>query len=214
VKKFLLSLALLVFSLTISVFASPLDFLIQDGVLTRYLGSDSMVYIPDSVVEIANDSLAECDFVLELVVGPNVLKIGDTALSGVSDQAVLHVVDGSYAKQFAIDSNVPYRSYSDLEALPAPSAATEPVTEPVTEPESTPAPETIPDEPESTEEETGPGLFRSFLSFFTDMEIGQWITVGIAGVTLIALVLLILTIISALTSGSSKPKAPKPAKKK
>ena len=55
---------------------SPNAFLIEDGVLKKYIGNDSDVYIPKGVVSIEANAFRECTTIEKIVVPSSVLCIG------------------------------------------------------------------------------------------------------------------------------------------
>ena len=85
-KKRLFSLMLalcLCLSLAVPVFAAHSDFLIENGVLTEYKGSDTAVTIPEGVTEIGKEAFFRVSFTLEEVTLPQSLtKIGSSGFWG------------------------------------------------------------------------------------------------------------------------------------
>ncbi len=57
-----------------------LGFIVENGVLIKYVGTDADVIIPDGIVKIANDAFADCDFVTSLSIGKDMAEIEDRAL--------------------------------------------------------------------------------------------------------------------------------------
>ena len=55
------------------------DFIIEDGVLTKYVGQGGDVVIPDCVTSIGKEAFNECETVLSITIGDNVESIGKAA---------------------------------------------------------------------------------------------------------------------------------------
>ena len=58
------------------------DFVISDGVLTEYTGSDEEVVIPDQVKEIGSKAFENNTLIKKVTIPEGVAKIGDYAFSG------------------------------------------------------------------------------------------------------------------------------------
>ena len=53
------------------------DFVIENGVLIKYTGSDSELVIPDIVQVIGNNALASCNTLQTVIVSEGIIKIED-----------------------------------------------------------------------------------------------------------------------------------------
>jgi hypothetical protein len=61
------------------------DFIIKDGVLKKYTGSDSVVTVPDGVTDIDRDAFKNCTSLKEITIPNSVQSIGDWAFEGCTN---------------------------------------------------------------------------------------------------------------------------------
>ena len=78
-----LALILLAFISVIALSAEN-DFVIEDGVLIQYKGTDTEITIPDSVTSIGDGSFFLCDSLTSIVIPDSVTSIGDMAFGNCS----------------------------------------------------------------------------------------------------------------------------------
>ena len=87
-KKLLMGIIMLFLVLTAviaipkSAQAADSDFVIENGVLTKYNGSGGKVVVPDGVTEIGDWAFLGCGSLTEIVIPNGVTKIGDWAFLG------------------------------------------------------------------------------------------------------------------------------------
>lgn len=62
--------------------SSSKAFVIQDGVLTKYVGIGGHVVIPDNVTAIGDAAFEDCEDLTELTISHGVTRIGNSAFSG------------------------------------------------------------------------------------------------------------------------------------
>ncbi len=89
-------------------------FVIEDGVLVEYTGTEQTVTVPDSVTEIASSAFGRNDTMTELKLGKNVLTIAEEALRYCSALTAI-TVDKGNAWYFDIDGVLFYREGSVTE---------------------------------------------------------------------------------------------------
>jgi hypothetical protein len=65
----------------IEVKASDDDFVIEDGVLVEYIGSDENVVVPDDVTSIGAGAFDECDFIKSIELPDSLISINDYAFA-------------------------------------------------------------------------------------------------------------------------------------
>lgn len=57
------------------------DFVIENGILTEYIGEDTEVYVPDGVTAIGDEAFCDRDDICSVVIPDGVTSIGEDAFS-------------------------------------------------------------------------------------------------------------------------------------
>ena len=70
------------------------DFIIEDGVLTKYNGKDSDVTIPDGVTSIGNEAFKFCDHLTNITIPEGVTEIGSEAFGFCDHLSVVTIPEG------------------------------------------------------------------------------------------------------------------------
>ena len=83
------------------------DFVIENGVLTRYVGPGGDVVIPDGVTSIGGRAFHNCKSLTSVTFSASVTSIGNEAFSGCR-LLTTHASAGSYAEQYAKEHNIPF----------------------------------------------------------------------------------------------------------
>lgn len=103
-------------------------FVIKNGVLEKYTGSESDVIIPDVVTKIGNSAFDHCYDLKSVIIPDSVTSIGDNAfedctrltsitipdsVTSIGDEAfencrglVIYTTKGSYAAEYAKENNI------------------------------------------------------------------------------------------------------------
>lgn len=106
------------------------DFVIEDGVLKKYLGSGGDVTIPDCVTSIGDGAFRGCKNLTSITIPDGVTSIGYSAFDGCEnltsitipdsvtsignwafdgcENLTIHAPAGSYAEQYAKENNIPF----------------------------------------------------------------------------------------------------------
>ena len=106
------------------------DFVIEDGVLTEYVGNGGDVVIPEGVTGIGNSAFEECEKLKSITIPDSVKTIGYEAFSGCQNltsitipanvrrieygvfwgckNLTIHAPAGSCAEQYAKENNIPF----------------------------------------------------------------------------------------------------------
>ncbi|MCI9082639.1 MAG: leucine-rich repeat domain-containing protein, partial [Lachnospiraceae bacterium] len=71
-------------ALSVSAQADDDGFVIEDGVLTKYTGTDTEVVVPDGVTSIARFAFHGCSSLTDITLPSSVTIIGDYAFDGCS----------------------------------------------------------------------------------------------------------------------------------
>ena len=69
------------------------DFVIENGVLTKYNGNDSAVVIPDSVMSIGSSAFGNCSGLTSVEIGKSVTTIDEEAFSFCSSLKSIFIPD-------------------------------------------------------------------------------------------------------------------------
>ena len=70
------------------------DFIIEDGVLTKYNGKDSDVTIPEGVISIGNEAFMFCGHITNITIPDGVTSIGDEAFDFCDNLTNIMIPDG------------------------------------------------------------------------------------------------------------------------
>ena len=81
------------------------DFIIKNGVLTRYTGDDAEVTIPDSVTSISNGAFLDCTSLTSINIPDSVTSIGDWAFDGC-ENLTIRGASGSYAEEYSKENGI------------------------------------------------------------------------------------------------------------
>ena len=90
IKKYLFIIVILIiFAAQSSVtYAGDEDFIItEEGILSKYIGNDTSVSVPDNVTVIGDGAFADCTQIEELILPEGVIEIRDNAFSGCKNLA-------------------------------------------------------------------------------------------------------------------------------
>ena len=80
---------------TKSAEADANDFVIEDGVLTDYFGSERNVVIPNEVTAISSYAFQNCSNIISVTIPESVTDISTTAFNGCNDLIEINVVSGN-----------------------------------------------------------------------------------------------------------------------
>lgn len=76
------------------------DFVIEDGVLLSYTGTDYSIYVPDFTTEIAPDCFKDARFGVEIYLPPSIKKLGKNALGSATVYAYVSPCVRDYMFQY------------------------------------------------------------------------------------------------------------------
>ena len=88
-------LVLIIGSLPMGVFASEKDFLIENGILVKYTGTEKIVVIPDSVTTIGEEAFAFNHIVESITIPKSVSEYGENAFVACRNLSQVIFEDGS-----------------------------------------------------------------------------------------------------------------------
>ena len=83
------------------------DFIIEDGVLTEYVGPGGDVVIPAGVTSIGDKTFWNCRDLTSAVIPGSVTHIGKYAFRNCRFLTI-HAPAGSYAERYAKENNIPF----------------------------------------------------------------------------------------------------------
>lgn len=83
------------------------DFVIEKGILKKYVGSGGDVVIPDGVKTVGDGAFFFCSNLTHVTIPDKVMSIGQMAFSGCQ-KLTLHARAGSYAEQYAKENEIPF----------------------------------------------------------------------------------------------------------
>ena len=83
------------------------DFIIEDGVLKKYVGPGGDVTIPDGVTSIGDSAFEGCSNLTSITIPDGVTSIWYSAFWGC-ENLTIHAPAGSYAEQYAKENNIPF----------------------------------------------------------------------------------------------------------
>jgi hypothetical protein len=72
------------------------DFIIIEGVLTKYCGKSTEVVIPETVVKIDNNAFTDCDYIKTISIPNCVAEIGNNAFSSLRNLTRLYLPKGRF----------------------------------------------------------------------------------------------------------------------
>ena len=85
------------------------DFIIENGVLKKYVGPGGNVVIPEGVTEIGNGVFSGCDSLASVTIPKSVTSIGGWAFSDCSTLETVTIPEGV--------TNIGWKAFSDCSAL-------------------------------------------------------------------------------------------------
>lgn len=100
--------------------ADDSDFVIEDGVLTKYTGSEGDVVIPDGVTEIGASAFKDCSSLTSITIPNSVTEIGSSAFSGCSN-----LIDVSIPESVTVIGGSAFSSCENLTNITLPNSITE-----------------------------------------------------------------------------------------
>ena len=85
------------------------DFIIENGVLTKYKGPGGDVVIPDGVTKIGDCAFFACQNLTNAYIPDSVTKIGESAFA-FCKKLTLCAPAGSYAETYAKENGIPFHA--------------------------------------------------------------------------------------------------------
>lgn len=106
------------------------DFVVENGVLTEYVGDECDVVIPNGVTAVGDEAFCDCCDICSIVIPEGVTAIGEDAFAWCyglrkavipksvteicwstfkgCEELVIHAPSGSYAEAYAADNEFPF----------------------------------------------------------------------------------------------------------
>ena len=82
------------------------DFVIENGVLKKYNGSEQVIKVPNSVTSIGEEAFSGCTGLTSVEIPDSVIEIGEDAFDGCNDNLVIITSAGSYAEYYAKENGI------------------------------------------------------------------------------------------------------------
>ena len=87
--------------------SNPADFVIENGVLIKYVGHGGDVVIPEGVKEIGYSAFYNCKSLASVTIPDSVTEIGWRAFEGCK-KIVIRTPIGSFAETYAKKNKIPF----------------------------------------------------------------------------------------------------------
>lgn len=85
------------------------DFVIENGVLKKYIGTGDHVVIPDGLISIGDRAFLDCRGLMTITIPDSVTSICDNAFGGY-ENLTIHAHEDSYAAEYAKINKVKFEA--------------------------------------------------------------------------------------------------------